>query len=108
MTRVLQGGDHIGDAGILSLAEGLSVNRSLQKLDLVSALMLLCLVICDGVFCLRRFCGVTLGLQKNIKLGAAGALALGEMLKVNSSLQTLLLVSVLSYFDLFLTCLCCE
>ena len=51
---------------------------------------------------------MTLVLQQNIKLGAAGALALGEMLKVNSSLQTLVLVSVLIYFDLFLTCLCCE
>ncbi len=51
---------------------------------------------------------MTLGLQNVNEVGAAGALALGEMLKVNSSLQTLLLVSVLIYFDLLLTCLCCE
>ena len=51
---------------------------------------------------------MTLGLQGTNGVGGAGALALGEMLKVNSSLQTLLLVSVLICFDLLLTCLCCE
>ena len=56
----------------------------------------------------EEVCGVTLGLQQTNEVGGAGALALGEMLKVNSSLQTLLLVSVLICFDLLLTCLCCE
>ena len=51
---------------------------------------------------------MTLVLQYGNEVGGAGALALGEMLKVNSSLQTLLLVSVLICFDLLLTCLCCE
>ena len=54
----------------------------------------------------EEVCGVTLGLQGTNGVGGAGALALGEMLKVNSSLQTLLLVSVLIYFDLPLTRLC--
>ena len=72
-------GNRIGEAGVVSLAEGLRVNSSLQVLDL----------------------------QSN-EVGGAGAIALGEMLKVNSSLQTLLLVSVLICFDLLLTCLCCE
>ena len=34
---------------------------------------------------------MTLGLQQKNEMGEAGAAALGEMLKVNSSLQTLLL-----------------
>ncbi len=38
---------------------------------------------------------MTLGLQQKNEMGEAGAAALGEMLKVNSSLQTLMLVSVL-------------
>jgi hypothetical protein len=106
LTRGLQAGDRLSEAGVLSVAEGLRVNSSLQKLDIVSALMLLCLVMRWSVL-LEEVCGMTLGLQKNIKLGAAGASALGEMLKVNSSLQTLLLVSVLIYVDLLLACLCC-
>ncbi len=107
MTRGLQAGNRLSEAGVLSVAEGLRVNSSLQMLDLVSALMLLCLVMRWSVL-FEEVCGVTLGLQNVNEVGAAGALALGEMLKVNSSLQTLLLVSVSIYFDLLLTCLCCE
>jgi hypothetical protein len=107
LTRGLQAGNRLSEAGVLSVAEGLRVNSSLQMLDLVSALMLLCLVMRWSVL-FEEVCGVTLGLQNVNEVGAAGALALGEMLKVNSSLQTLLLVSVSIYFDLLLTCLCCE
>ena len=38
MTRGLQAGNRFGEAVVLSVAEGLRVNSSLQKLDLVSAL----------------------------------------------------------------------
>jgi hypothetical protein len=59
--------------------------------------------------CIFLLIGLTHGLQAgNLKLGGAGALALGEMLKVNRNLQTMLLVSVLICFDLLLTCVCCE
>ena len=37
LTCGLQAGNRIGEAGVLSLAEGLRVNSSLQMLDLVSA-----------------------------------------------------------------------
>ena len=70
MTRGLQAGNHLGEAGVLSVAEGLRVNSSLQKLDLVSALILLCLVMRWSVL-FEEVCGVTLGLQNHNDLTRA-------------------------------------
>ena len=70
MTRGLQAGNHLGEAGVLSVAEGLRVNSSLQMLDLVSALMLLCLVMRWSVL-FEEVCGVTLGLQNHNDLTRA-------------------------------------
>jgi hypothetical protein len=62
LTHGLQASCNLGEAGVLSVAEGLRVNSSLQKLDLVSAFMLLCLVMRWSVL-LEEVCGMTLGLQ---------------------------------------------
>ncbi len=70
MTRGFQAGNHLSEAGVLSLAEGLRVNSSLQMLDLVSALMLLCLVMRWSVL-FEEVCGVTLGLQNRNNLTRA-------------------------------------
>jgi hypothetical protein len=99
LTRVLQINNQIGDDGARGLGEGLNVNSSLQWLHLVSSARLLC-------FFLWRRCrrgmggvgGASAGLMRVLQdgnlIGDDGARGLGEGLKVNSSLQQLVLVSL--------------
>jgi len=93
LTRVLQGGNRIGDAGARGLGEGLKVNSGLQRLYLVR-LFGYCLFLWGR--CRERagrgWAALTRVLQGGNGIGDAGARGLGEVLKVNSSLQRLWLV----------------
>ena len=90
--------NEIGVRGAELIAEGLKVNSSLQRLNLVRLF--------DYCFFLRGRCGeragrgsagVTRVLQEGIQITDAGAAGLGEGLKVNSSLQHLFLVRLFDY-----------
>ena len=95
---MLQGENQIGDAGAAGLGEGLQVNSSLQRLYLVR-LFVYCLFLWGR--CRERAgrgsAALTRVLQRKNQLGDAGARGLGEVLKVNSSLQGLWLVRLFVY-----------
>ena len=68
MTHVLQNGNQIGDRGAEMIGEGLKVNSSLGRLDLVRLVLLVCVLNCcwgddgddgeggEGVGCSVRSC----------------------------------------------------
>jgi hypothetical protein len=92
ITRGLQEGNQIGDAGACGLGQGLKVNGSLRQLWLVS-LFSLCSVDVVAQLLFEELLAVTLGLQTGNQIGDAGACGLGQGLMANSSLQRLKLVS---------------
>jgi hypothetical protein len=98
VTRVLQNYNQISDAGAAGLGEGLKVNSSLHWLSLVR-LFDYCLFLLGrcGERAGRGSDGVTRVLQSENQISDAGAAGLGEGLKVNSSLQTLVLVRLFDY-----------
>ena len=92
--------------------EALKVNTSVQILYLVSVFLLFLLVFGLRVFCCCEESGrLTCAVQRGNGIGAEGGKALGEALKVNTSVQILNLVSVfllfLLVFVLRVFC-CCE
>jgi methyl coenzyme M reductase subunit D len=98
VTRVLQHGNQISDAGAAGLGEGLKVNSSLYHLWLVRpfdyCLFFVGAMRGEGG---EGSAGVTRVLQRENQISDAGAAGLGEGLKVNSSLQRLHLVRLFDY-----------
>ena len=91
----MQGSNRIGDEGCKALGEALKVNTSVQILGLVSVFLLFLLVFVLRVFCCCEESGrLTCAVQESNGIGAEGCKALGEALKVNTSVQILDLVSV--------------
>ncbi len=94
LTCAVQPSNGICAEGCKALGEALKVNTSVQKLYLVSVFLLLL------VFVLRVFCccdesgRLTCAVQWGNRICDEGGKALGEALKVNTSLQKLYLVSV--------------
>ena len=84
------------------MGEGLKVNSSLQKLDLVRHFILMIVICLLRGLCRERegrvWAALTRVLQGNNQIGDDGAGGLGEGLKVNSSLQYLLLVRHFVFF----------
>jgi hypothetical protein len=105
LTCAVQGSNFIGAEGGKALGEALKVNTSVQILYLVSVFLLFLFVFVLRVFCCCEEWGrLTCAVQWNNGIGDEGGKALGEALKVNTSLQKLDLVSV---FVLVLLVLCC-
>jgi hypothetical protein len=113
LTCAVQGNNDIGDEGGKALGEALKVNTSVQLLDLVSVFVLFVLVFVLRVFCCCEESGrLTCAVQGGNGIGDEGGKALGEALKVNTSVKELSIVSVfvlllLLVFVLRVFC-CCE
>ncbi len=94
LTCAVQGSNRIGAEGGIALGEALKVNTSVKELILVSVFFLFLLV-----FVLRAYCHceesgrLTCAVQGSNLIGDEGGIALGEALKVNTSVQKLSLVS---------------
>jgi hypothetical protein len=95
----VQRGNGIGDEGGKALGEALKVNTSVKELLLVSVFLVFLLVFVLCVFCCCEESGrLTCAVQGANGIGDEGGKALGEALKVNTSVKELYLVSVFLVF----------
>ncbi len=113
LTCAVQTSNDIGAVGGKALGEALKDNTSIQILRLVSVFLVFLLVFVLRVSCCCEESGrLTYAVQENNRLGDEGGKALGEALKVNTSVKELYLVSVfllfLLVFVLRVSCCCGE
>ncbi len=92
LTLALQNNNDIGDEGACALGDGLKANSSLEYLELVRLFHIYIFFVAFWDMVQGDMHALTLLLQDNNDIGDEGARALGNSLKVNSSLLFLKLV----------------